>query len=142
MLLAQLAVTEASDDVVIDYAHGLYEGVTDRRADIAEAALFVELGTCIPSPGRARGSCSGTERHRLYERERGKPEGSPRLGAYVRRWHGWVRGGLPAANPLAPVTLILVARRGRLAWATGARALAALVYRSGAFAVAVSARPT
>jgi hypothetical protein len=30
--------------------------------------------------------------HRLYKQERGKPEGSPRLGAYVRRWSGWLRG--------------------------------------------------
>ncbi len=27
--------------------------------------------------------------HRLYEQERGKPEGFPQLGAYVRRWSGW-----------------------------------------------------
>ncbi len=26
--------------------------------------------------------------HRLYEQEQGKPEGFPRLGAYVRRWRG------------------------------------------------------
>ena len=27
--------------------------------------------------------------HRLYEQERGEPEGSLMLGAYVRRWSRW-----------------------------------------------------
>ena len=33
---------------------------------------------------------------RLYEQERGKPDGLPLLGEYVRRWSGWVRAGLPS----------------------------------------------
>ncbi len=31
---------------------------------------------------------------RLYEQERREPEGSPRIGMYVRRWLWWVEGGL------------------------------------------------
>jgi hypothetical protein len=34
--------------------------------------------------------------HRLYEQERGKPEGFPQLGAYVRRWARWTTAGLRA----------------------------------------------
>ena len=30
---------------------------------------------------------------RLYEQEPGEPEGSRRLGMYVRRWIGWLKGG-------------------------------------------------
>jgi RNA-directed DNA polymerase len=32
--------------------------------------------------------------HRLYEQERGKPEGLPRLGAYMNRFASWASGGL------------------------------------------------
>ena len=32
---------------------------------------------------------------RLHEQESGEPLDSSRLGEYVRRWSGWVRGGLP-----------------------------------------------
>jgi len=35
--------------------------------------------------------------HRLYEQERGKPEGFPRLDAYVRRWERWSRAGVALA---------------------------------------------
>ena len=50
------------------------------------------------APGRLTLSRATVERfveraHRLYELERGEPEGFPRLGAYVRRWRGWARGG-------------------------------------------------
>ncbi len=31
---------------------------------------------------------------RLYEQEREEREGSSALGKYVRRWNGWVKGGL------------------------------------------------
>lgn len=31
---------------------------------------------------------------RLYEQERGMPDGLSALGKYVRRWNGWVKGGL------------------------------------------------
>jgi hypothetical protein len=31
---------------------------------------------------------------RLYEQERGKSEGLPRLGAYVTRWLRWMRSSL------------------------------------------------
>ncbi len=31
---------------------------------------------------------------RLYEQERGRPDGPSRLGAYVRRWRRWVVAGL------------------------------------------------
>ena len=31
---------------------------------------------------------------RLGEQERGKPNGPSALGRYVRRWNGWVKGGL------------------------------------------------
>ena len=46
------------------------------------------------APGRLTLSRATVERfleraHRLYEQERGKPEGFPQLGAYVRRWIGW-----------------------------------------------------
>jgi len=33
--------------------------------------------------------------NRLYEQERGKPQGFPRFGLYVIRWVRWVRIGLP-----------------------------------------------
>lgn len=36
-LLLQLGVPEAFDKVVIDHAHGLHEGVTNRAADELEA---------------------------------------------------------------------------------------------------------
>ena len=32
--------------------------------------------------------------HRLYEQERGKPEGFPRPGAYMERFAAWSSGGL------------------------------------------------
>jgi hypothetical protein len=32
---------------------------------------------------------------RLYEQERRKPEGFPRLELYIRRWVRWIRAGLP-----------------------------------------------
>ena len=35
---------------------------------------------------------------RLYEQERGKQDGFPRLGEYMRRWSGWVRAGLPTGE--------------------------------------------
>ena len=35
---------------------------------------------------------------RLYQQERGKPDGFPRFGEYVRRWSGWVRAGLSAGE--------------------------------------------
>ena len=31
---------------------------------------------------------------RLYEREREDRDGSSTLGTYVRRWNGWVKGGV------------------------------------------------
>ncbi len=31
---------------------------------------------------------------RLYEQERERPDGPSALGMYVRRWKGWVKGGL------------------------------------------------
>ena len=48
---------------------------------------------------------------RLYEQGPGEPEGSHRLGMYVRRWAQWVRAGLGApvrsahgtANELDPL---------------------------------------
>jgi hypothetical protein len=51
------------------------------------------------APGRLTLSRATVERfleraHRLYEQERGKPEGFPQLGAYVRRWSGWAQGGI------------------------------------------------
>jgi len=33
--------------------------------------------------------------YQLYEQERGKPGGFPRLGAYVRHWSQWAGGGAP-----------------------------------------------
>ncbi len=42
--------------------------------------------------------------NRLYEQERGKQDGFPRLGEYMRRWSGWARAGLPrGANRRASV---------------------------------------
>ncbi|CAB1063130.1 hypothetical protein D1BOALGB6SA_7913 [Olavius sp. associated proteobacterium Delta 1] len=49
------------------------------------AGLTVATGTLMKFVARAI---------RLYEQERGKPEGSPQLGLYVRRWVRWVEGGL------------------------------------------------
>ncbi len=31
---------------------------------------------------------------RLYEQERERPDGASAFGVYVRRWNGWVTGGL------------------------------------------------
>jgi hypothetical protein len=42
--------------------------------------------------------------HRLYEQERGKHDDSPLLGAYVRRWQSWTRGGLPGIGPASPAS--------------------------------------
>jgi hypothetical protein len=51
--------------------------------------------------------------HRLYEQERGKPEGFPRLGVYVRRWQRWTTlGGVGVGlddlrqNPAAAVAKV------------------------------------
>jgi RNA-directed DNA polymerase len=51
------------------------------------------------TPGRLTLSVATVERfveraHRLYERERGKPAGFPRLGAYTNRFAAWADGGL------------------------------------------------
>ncbi len=35
---------------------------------------------------------------RLYEQEREQPNGSSRLGVYVRRWVGWAKGGLSTSR--------------------------------------------
>ena len=35
-----------------------------------------------------------TKTSRLYEQERGKPDGFPLLGAYTKRWMRWSRAGL------------------------------------------------
>ena len=51
---------------------------------------------------------------RLYEQERGKPEGFPLLGSYVRRWLGWCEGRLPdeaLARLTPPRPLRLSSRR-------------------------------
>ena len=54
------------------------------------------------APGRLTLSRATVERfleraHRLYERDRREPCGSPRLDAYVRRWRVWALAGLPPA---------------------------------------------
>lgn len=51
------------------------------------------------APGRLTLAQATVERFleraaQLYERDRREPCGSPRLDAYVRRWSGWVHGGL------------------------------------------------
>ena len=38
----------------------------------------------------------------LYEREPGEASASARLGAYVRRWVGWVRAGMPEGALAVP----------------------------------------
>jgi hypothetical protein len=47
--------------------------------------------------------------HRLYGQERGKPEGSPRLGAYMEWFAAWACGGLPARR--TPQTLLTACNR-------------------------------
>jgi hypothetical protein len=37
--------------------------------------------------------------YRLYEQEREKPEGFPRLVAYTKRWMQWSRAGLTGRLP-------------------------------------------
>ena len=56
------------------------EALVRERLTVAKATLerFVERAT------------------RLYEQGPGEPEGSHRLGTYVRRWAQWVRAGLGA----------------------------------------------
>ncbi len=46
---------------------------------------------------------------RLYEQEQERPDGPSMLGMYVRRWNGWLKGGLgnlvdsfPLTPPTAP----------------------------------------
>jgi hypothetical protein len=51
------------------------------------------------APGRLTLARATVERfleraHRLYEQERGKPDGFPRLDAYIGRWVRWVERGL------------------------------------------------
>jgi hypothetical protein len=41
--------------------------------------------------------------YRLYEQERGKPEGFPQLGAYTKRWMRWSRAGLTNRLPVEVV---------------------------------------
>ena len=54
---------------------------------------------------------------RLYERERGKPEGFPLLGEYVRRWVGWAGAGLacPGAGPAIRPACEIAGRLAELA---------------------------
>ncbi len=42
---------------------------------------------------------------RLYEQEREDREGSSALGMYVRRWNGWVKGGLGGLDVSIPLCL-------------------------------------
>ena len=45
---------------------------------------------------------------RLYEQEKGKPEGFPLLGLYVRRWTTWIVAGLeqkPNAGAVRPLAV-------------------------------------
>ncbi len=57
---------------------------------------------------------------RLYEQERGKPDGLPRLGEYVRRWSGWVRAGLPTVEVRGVSGPGLAASLGGAAFCLGA----------------------
>jgi hypothetical protein len=47
---------------------------------------------------------------RLYEQGREHPNGSSRLGVYVRRWVGWAKGGLAAIG--VDLTLLRDGARG------------------------------
>ena len=42
---------------------------------------------------------------RLYEQEREDREGSSALGMYVRRWNGWVKGGMGGLEVSIPLYL-------------------------------------
>jgi hypothetical protein len=58
------------------------------------------------APGRLTLARATVERfleraYRLYEQERGKPEGFPQLGAYTKRWLRWTRAGLTNSLPAA-----------------------------------------
>ena len=52
---------------------------------------FSRTGIAVAS---ATVECFVERATRLYEQEQCDPEGTPLLGAYVRRWIGWARGGL------------------------------------------------
>ncbi len=47
---------------------------------------------------------------RLYEQERGKPEGFPRLGAYVQRWQIWASSGMGKSGAIREGTAMNLAR--------------------------------
>ena len=90
-----LGVTEAVDDVVVDEAGGLHEGVADRRADEAEAAVPEGPGSARPTPGRARRDVrqappgrSGAALRRQSPRRKRRRCRAPR-GARGRRGRCW-----------------------------------------------------
>ena len=72
---------------------------------------IVKCGTTDLAPGQLTLARATVERfleraHRLYEQERGKPEGFPQLGAYVRRWCRWATSGVAGTgSALATVGL-------------------------------------
>jgi RNA-directed DNA polymerase len=54
---------------------------------------------------------------RLYEQERGKPEGFPLLGLYVRRWLRWHAGGLTSRARAGGTSHLPVGKPPRSEWA-------------------------
>ncbi len=64
---------------------------------------------------------------RLYEQERGRPDGPSRLGAYVRRWGRWAVAGLREELAVPTVTWDaperMMAPRNKLTYALPRKAL-------------------
>ena len=63
------------------------------------------------APGRLTLAQATVERfleraYQLYEQEREKPEGFPRLGAYTKRWMRWSRAGLTNRLPAEAMALV------------------------------------
>ena len=65
-----------------------------RGRENPQGATFYLNDDASPVAGPPRDKDSLGRARRLYEQERGKPEGLTRLGAYVRRCTAWPRAGL------------------------------------------------
>ena len=91
---AQLAATEASDDMVIDYAHGLHEGVTDRWADKAEAALFERAAHRLRRLPRAASRTDSPRRSTLSNRA-GSTSTAPSSGRGSSTFASWTTSCSP-----------------------------------------------
>lgn len=68
----------------------------DRPSSAGSSA--VSISSAINGLAEATIQKFGERAARLYEQEREQPNGSSRLGVYVRRWVGWAKGGVEPPN--------------------------------------------